>query len=135
MICTKCKKDYILTPEFNPFSSPDSIVQEQVCYKCNKYNKKDLIEQRLISFSSELKQQFEFSKYICLSKSKRCCYRVIVPHRLIPKALDEISYTIAVALKYKYKAPYGIKLKESPDEFIDKLNNLFNIKLHDKGMY
>ncbi len=135
MKCSKCNKEYALTINFNPFASPDSIISQDVCYKCNKYKKQDLINKRLSDFKEELRKQFQHSDYICLSKSKHSSYRVIVPHRLIPNALDEISFTLAVALGYKYKAPYGIKLKESPDEFIKMLNHKFDIILNDRGIY
>lgn len=136
MRCSKCNKDYKITVHFNPFASPTSIIyDERICYKCNGYSKQDLINNRKKQFMAEASKQFLYSKSICLVKCRGNRYRIVAPHRFRFEDLDEISYNIAVALGLDYKAPYGIKLHNSPEEFIKMLNHKFDIILNDRGIY
>lgn len=138
MKCTKCNKEYKTTAQFNPWTARGNdsklmISLENICYKCNGLSKDEVIKHREFIHLSHLLTLLGSSNKIYMARRKKSYYKVFLVNK--DKDIEEIDFSIAVLLNFKFIEPFGLKTELEPNELIDQLSRYTNRILHLRKVY
>ncbi len=138
MKCTKCNKEYKITTQFNPWAVRGNdgkltICLGNVCYKCNGLSKEEVIKHREFIHLSRLLTLFSSSNKVYMARRKKNYYKIFLVNK--EKDIEEIDFSIAVLLNFKFAEPFGLKTELEPNEIIGQLSRYTNRILHLRKVY